>query len=225
MGKQNGSFNDPNGRIPSHPSVGCSQLLDDAEAKRLVAAARRSEEQALTRIYQLYADRVFRYVYFRLGERNRAEELVGEVFVRLIENIGDFRLGVQGHALALTGWIYRIAHNLIIDEYRRQQVRGEAEVLEDDQEDASDLAFPEDLHLTRADLQLALKRLTGDQQAVILLRFDEGMSTVEIARILGKSETAVKALQRRGLAAMARYLAPDDRAESESVFQDAAGRG
>jgi RNA polymerase sigma-70 factor, ECF subfamily len=184
------------------------QLLDDAEARQLLRAAQQYDDRALARIYQMYADRVFRYIFYRIGERNRAEDLTGEVFVRLIENIGGFRLGARGHALALTGWIFRIAHNLIVDEYRRRRVRNEVDTVPQDDDVTIDPAMSLDLHLNRADLQSALLRLTGDQQSVILLRFDQGMSNAEIGKILGKTETAVKALQRRALAALQRHLLP-----------------
>lgn len=189
---------------------GTSQLLNDVEARQLLRAAQQFDDRALARIYQMYSDRIFRYVFFRVGERNRAEDLTGEVFVRLLENIGNFRIGAQGHALALTGWVFRIAHNLIIDEYRRQKVRVEAEPQYDDDDD-NDIADPDmslEIHLTRADLQSALKRLTDEQQTVILLRFDQGLTNGEISHILGKTETAVKALQRRALAALQRHLVP-----------------
>jgi RNA polymerase sigma-70 factor, ECF subfamily len=185
-----------------------SQLIDDAEARQLLRAAQQYDERALTRIYKMYSDRIFRYVFFRIGERNRAEDLTGEVFVRLLENLGNFRLGPHGHALALTGWIFRIAHNLVIDEYRRQKVRKEVDSPSDGEDDTIDPDMNLEFNLTRADLQAALRQLTDDQQTVILLRFDQGMSSTEIAQILGKTETAVKALQRRGLAAMLRHLVP-----------------
>jgi RNA polymerase sigma-70 factor (ECF subfamily) len=174
----------------------------------LVRAAQQYDDRALARIYNLYADRIFRYIFFRIGERNRAEELTGEVFVRLLENVGNFRMGAHGIALALTGWIYRIAHNLIIDEYRRQKVRAEMDPLTDGWQETPEPDLSLDFHLSRADLQSALQQLTDDQQTVILLRFDEGMTSAEIGRVLGKTETAVKALQRRALAALARYLSP-----------------
>jgi RNA polymerase sigma-70 factor, ECF subfamily len=187
---------------------GTRQLLDDAEAQQLVRAAQQYDDRALARIYQMYSDRIFRYVFFRIGERNRAEDLTGEVFVRLLENLRNFRLGAHGHSLALTGWIFRIAHNLVIDEYRRQRVREEVDSLADSEEDTIDPDMSLDFQLTRADLQSALRRLTDDQQTVILLRFDQGMSSGEVAQILDKTETAVKALQRRALAALQRHLLP-----------------
>lgn len=182
--------------------------MDDAEARQLLHAAQHYDERALTRIYNMYSDRIFRYIFFRIGERNRAEDLTGEVFVRLLENVGNFRLGAHGHSLALTGWIFRIAHNLVVDDYRRRKVRNEVDSEFEDEDDSIDPDASLDFHLTRADLQAALQQLTGDQQTVILLRFDQGMTSAEIAGILGKTETAIKALQRRALAAMQRQLIP-----------------
>ncbi len=183
-------------------------ILDDAETERLVRAAQRFEDRAITRLYQLYSERVLRYIFYRVGEHNRAEELTGEVFVRLIENIASFRLGPNGQTLALTGWIFRIAHNIVIDEYRRRKVRQEAEELPEDWEETVPCETGMDVHLTRADLQMALRRLTDEQQTVILLRFEEGLESAEVAQIMGKTETAVKALQRRALATLGRLLAP-----------------
>lgn len=193
---------------PAEAATGAatSQLLDDAEARQLVRAAQKYDDRALSRIYQLYADRIYRYVYYRVGERHRAEDLTGEVFVRMLESVGNFRTVDRGQALALTGWLFRIAHNLVVDEYRRRQVRNEVDPLQDGEDEIIDPGVSIEMHLDRADLQSALKKLTGDQQAVILLRFDQGMSSAEIGRIIGKTETAVKALQRRALASMQRYL-------------------
>jgi RNA polymerase sigma-70 factor (ECF subfamily) len=187
---------------------GTTHILDDAEAGQLLRAAQQFDDRALARIYQMYSDRIFRYVYFRIGERNRAEDLTGEVFVRLLENVGTFRLGARGHSLALTGWIFRIAHNLVIDEYRRRKVRDEIDSPTDGELGIIDPDMSLDFQLTRADLQSAIRCLTDEQQAVILLRFDQGLTSGEIAQILGKTETAIKALQRRALAALQRHLVP-----------------
>ncbi len=188
------------------PQPAATLLLADDEARELVRGAQRRDRHACTRLYQIYADRIYRYTYYRIGERARAEELTAELFVRLLENIGDFRFGPRDHAMALTGWIYRIAHNLVVDEYRRQQVRGLAEPFSEDLDEELDSDLPEDFHLTRADLQIALTQLTDEQQTVVILRFAEGMTGAEIGEVLGKPETAVKALQRRALAKLKRYL-------------------
>jgi RNA polymerase sigma-70 factor (ECF subfamily) len=163
-----------------------------------------------------YADRIFRFIYYRVGERPRAEELTSEVFVRVIEKIGTFKLGRQGHALALTSWIYRIAHNLVIDEYRRRDAKHPTDPLTDELGDSPAELHSGEVNLTRVDLEVALKHLTDDQQAVILLRFGEEMTCAQIAQVLGKPETAIKALQRRGLAALARLLDPSPTSAHET---------
>jgi RNA polymerase sigma-70 factor (ECF subfamily) len=131
--------------------------------------------------------------------------LTNEVFVRMLESIENFRPGGEDTALLITGWIFTIARNLLIDDVRRQKIRA-TEPLPDDDNDLPDDAFDMELHLTRADLQQALANLTEEQQTVLLLRFEEGFTSLQIAKMMGKTEMAIKALQRRGLATMARLL-------------------
>lgn len=181
------------------------QLITAEEARELIRRAQVYDERALTRLYNLFADRVFRFVYFRIQDRPRAEDLANEVFIRVLENVDKFRPGGEDAALALTGWIFTIARNLIIDDYRRQKSRN-AEPLPETDDTLIDERFDFELHLTRADLQAALSKLTEEQQTVLLLRFDEGFTSVQIAKMMGKTDMAIKALQRRGLATMARLL-------------------
>lgn len=181
------------------------QLVTPDEARELLRRAQEYDERALSRIYNLFADRVFRFIYYRIQDRPRAEDLANEVFVRMLENVVKFRPGGDDAALALTGWIFTIARNLIIDDYRRQKTRA-AEPLPEDDSDLVDSSFDLDMHLTRADLQKALAQLTEEQQTVLLLRFEEGFTSAQIGKMMGKTEMAIKALQRRGLATMGRLL-------------------
>lgn len=190
--------------VPDSSTDTLHQILPPAEARELLGRAQKFEERALTRIYTLFNDRVFRFIYYRVQDRPRAEDLTNEVFVRMLESIEKFRPGGEDAALVLTGWIFTIARNLIIDDYRRQRIRT-AEPLPEDDQDLAD-TFDMDLHLTRADLQTALAKLTEEQQTVLLFRFEEGFTSAQIAKMMGKTEMAIKALQRRGLAAMARLL-------------------
>lgn len=189
----------PGGLDPLH------HLISQDEARELVRGAQAYDERALTRLYNLYADRVFRFIYYRIQDRPRAEDLANEVFVRLLENVDKFRVSGEDAALALTGWIFTIARNILIDDYRRQKSRA-AEPLPEDDDVLLDERVNMEVHLTRADLQAALAQLTEEQQTVLLLRFEEGFTSAQIARMMGKTEMAIKALQRRGLATMARLL-------------------
>ena len=155
--------------------------------------------QALSEIYDSNAPRIFRYVYHRLGDQALAEDLTSEVFLRFL------------HARAVpdnvTAFLYRMAHNLIVDHLRRHRV---SQPLDD--------SFPAEhgdpLHLVEAEMERvrmrrALARLTPDQEQVIVLKFLEGLSNEEIALILGKDTGAVKSLQHRGLAALRGLLSQE----------------
>lgn len=180
-------------------------LISQDEARELVHRAQEYDERALTRLYTLFSDRVFRFIYYRIQDRPRAEDLANEVFIRMLENVAKFRPGGEDAALALTGWIFTIARNIIIDDYRRQRSRS-ADPLPETDDAVIDERFDIELHLTRADLQAALSKLTEEQQTVLLLRFEEGFTSAQIAKMMDKTEMAIKALQRRGLATMARIL-------------------
>lgn len=188
-------------------------LLPQDEARELLRRARAYEERALTRIYNLFNDRVFRFIYYRIQDRARAEDLTNEVFVRMLEGIDKFRPSGDDPTLSLTGWIFTIARNMIIDDFRREKIRA-ADHFADSDAELPDEGFDLELHLTRADLQTALAKLTEEQQTVLLLRFEEGFTSAQIAKMIGKTDMAVKALQRRGLAAMARLLV-----KSGSVYE------
>ncbi len=187
-------------------------LLPPAEARELLRRAQQHEDRALTQLYTMFSERVFRFIYYRIQDRPRAEDLTNEVFVRMLESIEKFRPSGDDVALVLTSWIFTIARNLIIDDTRRQKIRV-AEQLTDGDEELRDETFDLDVHLTRAALQNALAQLTEEQQTVLLLRFEDGFTSAQIGKMMGKTEMAIKALQRRGLAAMARALGGD-----KSVF-------
>jgi RNA polymerase sigma-70 factor (ECF subfamily) len=153
----------------------------------------------LGEIYDAYAPKIFQYIYHRLGDQALAEDLTGEVFVRFL------------HARAtpdrLTAFLYRIAHNLIVDYLRRHP-----RTLSLDEEVADDRPGPlylAQVEMERLQVRRALARLTPDQQQVIVLKFLEGFSNEEIAHIVGKPVGAVKSLQHRGLATLRDLLSPE----------------
>jgi RNA polymerase sigma-70 factor (ECF subfamily) len=147
-------------------------------------------------IYDTQAPRIFRYIYHRLGNRPLAEDLTSEVFVRFL------RSGTTPDNL--TAFLYRIAHNLVVDYLRRNPT-----VLSLDEATVADQADPIDfaeLEMEKATLRRAIARLTPDQQQVIVLKFIEGLSNDEIALVLGKSSGAVKATQHRALETLRNLL-------------------
>ena len=147
---------------------------------------------ALGELYDTHALRIFRYIYHRLGDQQLAEDLTSQVFVRFLD--------VHASPDNAAAFLYRIAHNLIVDYVRRRQP---LQLPEDSPSgDRDDPAYLAELEMERVLLRRAIARLTPEQQQVIVLKFLEGMTNEEVARIVDKPVGAVKALQHRGLAAL-----------------------
>jgi RNA polymerase sigma-70 factor (ECF subfamily) len=172
-----------------------------------LAGARRREPAAVTRLYTAYAPALFRFFFAAVGDRPTAEDLTSDVFKSAIEGLPRFRGPVE----ALGGWLFRIAHHDLSD-YRRRQVRNLVQPLDDLLEEAAlagGAMDPEHLALDRVEgdrVLAALRQLTPDQREVLLLRLVANLTAPEVAGILNKSTDAVKALQHRGLASLARVL-------------------
>jgi RNA polymerase sigma-70 factor (ECF subfamily) len=172
-----------------------------------LAGARRREPGAVTRVYTVYAPALFRFFLAAVGDRPTAEDLTGDVFKSAIEDLPRFRGPVE----ALGGWLFGIARHDLSD-YRRRQVRNRVQPLDDLHEEAAAAGGamdPEELVLDRAEgdrVLAALRQLTPDQREVLLLRLVADLTASEVAGILNKSTDAVKALQHRGLASLARVL-------------------
>ena len=166
----------------------------------------------MTRIYAAYAPALFRFFLAAVGDRPTAEDLTGDVFKSAIEGLPRFRGPVE----TLGGWLFGIAHHDLSD-YRRRQARHPVQPLDDLLEEAAlagGAMDPEELALDRVEgdrVLAALRQLTSDQREVLLLRLVANLTAPEVAEILNKSTEAIKALQHRGLASLARLLeVPND---------------
>jgi RNA polymerase sigma-70 factor, ECF subfamily len=170
-------------------------------------AARRREPAAVSRVYTAYAPALFRFFMAAVGDRHQAEDLTGSAFVSAIEGLPRFRGPVE----ALGGWLFQIARHDLYD-YRRRQARSRMEPLEEHLAEVADAAGaddPEELAIDRLEgsrVLAALRQLSADQREVLLLRMAAGLTAPEVAAIVGKTTGAVKALQHRGLASLARVL-------------------
>ncbi len=172
--------------------------MDQAALRERVVAL---EPEALSEVYDSYSGKLYSYVYHRTGDAALAEDLTGDVFVRMLEAVQDDRTWTT----SLQGWLYRIAHNLVVDHFRRQAKREGPEL--DERWMAADnptTSFEGLFYSNR--LRTAMRFLTEEQQQVIILKFGEGLSNAEVAEVLGKTEGATKALQHRGLAALRRVV-------------------
>jgi len=170
-----------------------------------VAQAQLGDQVAFDAIYDRFADALFRYLYARCGDAALAEELTGDVWVRVVERLPAFRFPSGDPEASFAGWLYRIARNLLIDSYRR---RRHALVPLSDKISAHET--PPEEHVIagddRRELRAAIEQLTAEQREVLLLRFVEERTNAEVARLTGRSENAVKVMQHRALGALSRLL-------------------
>ncbi|WP_310376796.1 ECF subfamily RNA polymerase sigma factor, BldN family [Catenuloplanes atrovinosus] len=181
-----------------------------AEVWALVERAQAGEAEAFGLIYDRYVDTVFRFIYFRVGNRQLAEDLTSDTFLRALKRIGSFTW--QGRDLG--AWLVTIARNLVADHFKSGRYRLEVttgDVLDADREDRGPEGSPEAAvvdHITNVALLTAVKQLNPEQQECIVLRFLQGFSVAETAQAMGKNEGAIKALQYRAVRTLARLL-PD----------------
>ncbi|HLE29518.1 MAG TPA: sigma-70 family RNA polymerase sigma factor [Anaerolineales bacterium] len=181
-------------------------MVDPASAQDsdLAALARRGDVNAIGALYDRHHEALFRYIWSRVGERETAEDMTGEVFTRMLAALPRY----QPTATPFRAWLYRIAHNLVVDHYRKEGGRTflSLDQAEAQSDEAGDLNLIVEWNLTIEQVHHALARLDEAQREVVSLRFLSGLSLQEVAAALEKSEGAIKALQHRGLAALRRAL-------------------
>jgi RNA polymerase sigma-70 factor (ECF subfamily) len=165
-----------------------------------VALAQRGDVDAIGALYDQHYLAIFRYFGSRVGDRQLAEDLTADVFKRMLAGLPHYR----SRGLPFRAWLFRIAHNLLVDHYRKESGRLSVTLQETESQNASeaDPASVVEHKLTLERACHALSTLDRLQREVLALRFLSSLSLREVALALGKSEDAVKALQRRGLAAL-----------------------
>jgi RNA polymerase sigma-70 factor, ECF subfamily len=166
----------------------------------LLERVTRHDHLALAEVHDRYFDQIFQYINYRVGDREVAADLTGEVFLALIKAL---KTG-KPPKTSLTGWLYAVARNLAVD-HVKQKVKL-VPLLEDLVADTPSLTDQAYLAQLAPLLREALLKLTDEQQDVIALRFGQGLSLYETAEIMDKSVGAVKALQHRALASLSRFI-------------------
>jgi RNA polymerase sigma-70 factor (ECF subfamily) len=174
--------------------------MPNLDGPGLIVRAQGGDVDAIGALYDQHHESIFRYVWLRVGDRHLAEDLTGDVFMRMLNALPGYR----SVGLPFRAWLYRIAHNLLIDHYRTTGNRSALplEDIEDRQADDADPPAAAEHTLLVERLQTALSKLDPPQRDVVALRFVSGLSLRETALALDKTEAAVKSLQHRGLAAL-----------------------
>jgi RNA polymerase sigma-70 factor (ECF subfamily) len=193
------------------------RCLGQSDEQTLLERARAYDLVALEAIYDRHAPKVRSYLYRRIGDADLADDLTAQVFLHMLQAIRDDKAWTT----SFSGWLYRIAHNLMVDHLRRFSGTGRVSL-----DDAPPLLSPDGDPVAIADERLAwerlaaaIARLTDEQAEVVVLRFLEGLSIAEAAQVMDKSEGAVKALQYRAVLALRRLVS--DAAETERAERPA----
>jgi len=163
---------------------------------RAVRAAKAGDMDAVRFLYLRYKDNVYGYVLSFVREQHEAEDVTQQVFMKLMSSIQKY----EPRAVPFTAWILRVARNVAIDHLRQRRCIPCEEVFEATcQSDDSAREY-------RWDLESALKALPEDQRDVVVLRHLVGLTPVEIAERLGRSESSIHGLHHRGRRALKREL-------------------
>ncbi|GAA3020397.1 sigma-70 family RNA polymerase sigma factor [Actinokineospora globicatena] len=175
-----------------------------SESWALVHAAQQGDTVAFGQLYDRYVDVVYRYVLFRVGDRELAEDVTSETFLRALRRITS--VTYQGRDVG--AWFVTIARNLVLDHVKSSRFRLEVttpEIRDSERVEAG----PEQQvmsKVTREALLGCVDQLGDDQRECIVLRFLQGLSVAETAEIMNRNEGAVKALQHRAVRRLAQLL-------------------
>lgn len=175
------------------------QISDEA---MLVQKAVGHDAHAFGGLYDMYVDRVYRHIYYRVGNEQDAEDLTQQVFLKAWQAIGRYKKT----ASPFVAWLMTVSHNLVVDFHRTRKDRAyvEAEVLASDPASSPERTAEASLEQQR--LQRAILQLGSDEQQVVVLRFTEGFEFCEIASLLAKKEGNVRVILHRALAKLHNIL-------------------
>ncbi len=163
---------------------------------------RKLNEANLASLYEEYYDKIAHYVYTHIGDKNEAENIAGEVFLKALESLKSYR----ERGIPMQAWLFRIAHNLVVDHLRKVAKRKTVSI--DTVEIASNIdpvtAVEKSMEIER--LTKAMEQLTQQQREVLRLRFFGELTSKETGSILKKSDGAVREMQRTAIEKLRKLL-------------------
>lgn len=176
------------------------------QQEKLVKRALQGDEAAFSELYDLYFDKIYRFVYYRVNHKETAEDLVAETFMRVWNQLAKIE-----NVNAFSAWLFQIARNLVIDYYRARKPNLDLQELENILEYEENFLDKTNLALAHKTFLGVFEKLSGDQRLVIKLKFFDELENHEIAKILNKSEGAIRVIQHRAIEALKKLLNHDER--------------
>ena len=171
------------------------------DEENLVRRAQHHDQEAFSQLYEEHFDKIYRYISFKIGNTTEAEDMTQQVFLNALKSISSFKW----KGVPFSAWLFRIAHNQIVDHLRKK----EHTAVPLDESLASSGDNPQLIVEQKLDIEqmlVAAKQLTKAQREVISLRFAGEMPIAQVAKTMGKSQGAIKALQHSAIVALRKTL-------------------
>jgi RNA polymerase sigma-70 factor (ECF subfamily) len=171
--------------------------------RKLVERAQAGDRAALEELYLIHFDRIYSYLHMTVGNRHDAEDLTTQTFLKMLESIGRFRW----QSAPFSAWLFRIAHNLSMDHFRaRRRWQPEEEVPEPRGSEEPSAELEAMQSIGRQSMLELIDTLSPEQQQVLTLKFVFNFPNADVAKILDKTEGAIKSLQHRALASLQKQI-------------------
>jgi len=185
---------------------------DETELTKLVERAVGGDFTAFGELYSIFLDRIYRYVFYQVRDKMTAEDLTEETFLKAWKGVKSYK----GNGQSFSSWLFRIAHNCVIDYFRakREDVVLEKQIIANDSDPEQEL----EVKLMQQELLQAISHLAPQQKQVIILKFMEELDNSEIAKIMQKRQGTIRVTQMRALAALRRILS-EEREKCELSYQ------
>lgn len=183
-------------------------MVSERKVRKLVAKAKNYDPKAFGKLYELYVKKIYRYIFFRVGNSHIAEDLTENVFYKALKSIDGFKFK---KSVPFSSWLFTIASNILKNYYRHKEV--EKKYLFENKVDISisniDLPLIVEKEFKKKELIIAINKLNQVQRKVIIFKFISGLNNKEVSKIMKKSIGAVKALQYRALKNLSSYLSKE----------------
>jgi RNA polymerase sigma-70 factor, ECF subfamily len=180
-----------------------SQRESTDHVRKLVERAQKGDRAAIEELYLIHFDRIYSYLHMTVGNRHDAEDLTTQTFLKMLESIGRFRW----QAAPFSAWLFRIAHNLSMDHFRsRRRWQPEEDVPEPHGSEEPSAELEAMQSIGRQSMLELIDTLSPEQQQVLTLKFVFNFPNADIAKILDKTEGAIKSLQHRALASLQKQI-------------------
>jgi len=183
----------------------------------LVIRSQKGDVDAFSLLYNELLDPIFRFCFFKVHSRELAEDLTSEVFLNVWKKLDSYS---KTDSLQFSSWVFRIAHNKIIDHFRKNkeqtlELKEELEIPDASFQDANEKIENDFL---RKELSFYLAKIPKQQSEALILKYFSELDNSEISEIMNKSETAVRILQSRGIKTIREFMENSGNSENKSFL-------